>query len=178
MFTVFRGYFIFLLSFESWRIIGRYCFKCREAGKGDGLCTLKKGCLLCIAFSEDQKLKLTEKLSKGKNFLKESTLQTEKEKIDDSILDEEDSSVGMSSHSVVAGQSSGSDVARCWQRSSHQLTTLSNRIAAIENKDSPAEVDILVSREAAGNFNFRHFWRPFWILAELKKYEYLENRKR
>ena len=58
----------------------RYCLKCRESGKGDDLCTLKKDCLLCIAFSEDQKRKLAEKLSKGKKSLKESTLQKEKRK--------------------------------------------------------------------------------------------------
>ena len=127
----------------------RYCFKCRESGKGDDLCTLKKDCLLCIAFSEDQKRKLAEKLSKGKKSLKESTLQKEKEKIDDSILDEEDSSVGMSSHSVVAGQSSGSN-SKALAAILSQLTTLTNRITAIENKDSPAEADILVSREATG----------------------------
>ena len=127
----------------------RYCFKCRESGKGDDLCTLKKDCLLCIAFSEDQKRKLAEKLSKGKKSLKESTLQKEKEKIDDSILDEEDSSVGMSSHSVVTGQSSGSN-SQALAAILSQLTTLTNRITAIENKDSPAEADILVSREATG----------------------------
>ena len=127
----------------------RYCYKCREASKGDDICTLKKDCLLCIAFSEDQKRKLAEKLSKGKKSLKESTLQKEKDKIDDSILDEEDSSVGMSSHSVVTGQTSGSN-SQALAAILSQLTTLSNRIAAIENKDSPAEADILVSNEAAG----------------------------
>ena len=138
----------------------RYCFKCRESGKGDDLCTLKKDCLLCIAFSEDQKRKLAENLSKGKKSVKESTLQKEKsvkestlqkekEKIDDSILDEEDSSVGMSSHSVVTGQSSGSN-SQALAAILSQLTTLTNRITAIENKDSPAEADILVSREATG----------------------------
>ena len=49
----------------------RYCYKCREASKGDDLCTLKKDCLLCIAFSEDQKRKLTEKILISKlNFYK------------------------------------------------------------------------------------------------------------
>ena len=125
----------------------RYCYKCHEASKGDDLCTLKKDCLLCITFSEDQKRKLAEKLSKGKKSLKESTLQ--KEKIDDSILDEEDRSIGMSSHTVVAGQTSGSNSQELAAILS-PLTTLSNRIAAIENKDSPAEADILVSKEATG----------------------------
>ena len=127
----------------------RYCYKCREAGKGDDLCTLKKDCLLCIALSEDQKRKLTEKLSKGKKSLKESTLQKGKDKIDDSILDEEDSSVGMSSHSVVAGQTSGSN-SQALAAILSQLTTLTNRIAAIESKDSPVEADILVANEAVG----------------------------
>ena len=99
----------------------------RESGKGDDLCTLKKDCLLCIAFSEDQKRTLAEKLSKGKKSLKESTLQKEKEQIDDSILDEEDSLVGMSSHSVVAGQSSGSN-SQAVAAILSQLTTLTNRI--------------------------------------------------
>ena len=127
----------------------RYCFKCRESGKGDDLCTHKKGCLLCVMFSEDQKRKLAEKLSKGKKSGKETALQKEKDKIDDSILDEEDSSIGVSSHSVVAGQSSGSNN-QALAAILPQLTTLLNRIAAIESKDSPTEADILVSREAAG----------------------------
>ena len=125
----------------------RYCYKCSESGKGDDLCTVKKDCLLCVAFSEDQKRKLAEKLSKGKKSVKETALQKEKDKIDDSILDEEDSSIGMSSHSVVAGQSSGSNN-QALAAILSQLTTLSNRIAAIERKDSPKEADILVSREA------------------------------
>ena len=99
--------------------------------------------------SEDQKRKLTEKLSKGKKSLKESTLQKGKDKIDDSILDEEDSSVGMSSHSVVAGQTSGSN-SQALAAILSQLTTLTNRIAAIESKDSPVEADILVANEAVG----------------------------
>ena len=71
-------------------------------------------------------------------------MQKEQNKIDDSILDEEDSSVGMSSHSVVAGQSSGSNSQVAILS---QLATLSNRIAAIENKDSPAGADSLVFRK-------------------------------
>ena len=63
----------------------RYCYKCRESSKGDDLCTVKKDCLLCVAFSEDQKRKLAEKLSKGKKSLKETALHKEKDKIDDSI---------------------------------------------------------------------------------------------
>ena len=55
----------------------------------------------------------------------------------------------MSSHSVVAGQSSGSN-SQALAAILSQLTTLTNRITAIENKDSPAEADILVSREATG----------------------------
>ena len=68
----------------------RYCFKCREAGKGDDLCALKKDCLLCASFSEDQKRKLNSKHSKGKKSVKETAV--EKPKIDDSILDEDDNS--------------------------------------------------------------------------------------
>ena len=56
----------------------KFCFKCREANKGDDLCTLKKDCFLCAFFSEDQKH------SKGKKSVKENSL--EKAKIDDSIL--------------------------------------------------------------------------------------------
>ena len=68
----------------------KYCFKCREANKGDHLCTLEKDCLLCASFSEDQKRKLAVKHSKGKKSVKENSL--EKARIDDSILDEDDSS--------------------------------------------------------------------------------------
>ena len=75
----------------------RYCYKCRESGKGDYLCTVKKDCLLCVDFSEDHKWKLAEKLSKGKKSVKETALQ--KEKIDDSILDEEDSKQPIPSYS-------------------------------------------------------------------------------
>ena len=35
-----------------------------------------------------------------------------------------------------------------------------------------------VSHVKGKNFNFCHFWRPSWILAEIKKCEYLENRAR
>ena len=55
----------------------------------------------------------------------------------------------MSSHSVVACQSSGSSN-QALAAILSQLTTLLDRIAAIESKDSPREADILVSREAAG----------------------------
>ena len=128
-----------MLSFDT----HRYCYKCRKSSKGDDLCTVKKDCLLCVAFSEDQKRKLAEKLSKGKKSVKETALQNDK--IDDSILDEEDSSIGMPSHSVVAGQSSGSNN-QALAAILSQLTTLSNRIAATESKDSPKEADTLVSR--------------------------------
>ena len=57
---------------------------------------MKKDCFLCVVFSEDQKRKLTEKLSKGKKSIKETALRKE-DKIDNSILDEEDSLIGMSS---------------------------------------------------------------------------------
>ena len=64
-------------------------------------------------------------------------------------MDEEDSSVGMSSHSVVAGHTSGSN-SQALAAILSQLTTLTNRIAAIESKDSPVEADILVANEAVG----------------------------
>ena len=48
----------------------RYCFKYREVGKGDNLCTLKKDCLLCVAFSEDQKQKLSANFERVRNLLK------------------------------------------------------------------------------------------------------------
>ena len=119
----------------------RYCYKCKESGKGDDLCMVKKDCLLCVDFSEDQKRKLTEKLSKGKKSVKETALQKEKDKMDDSILDEEDSTIGMSSHFVVAGQKSGSN-SKALAAILSQLTTLLNRIAVIEGNDSPIEADI------------------------------------
>ena len=56
----------------------RYCYKCRESGKGDDLCTVKKDGLLCVAFSEDQKRKLTEKHSKGKKSVKETPFKRKK----------------------------------------------------------------------------------------------------
>ena len=82
-----------------------------------------------------------------RNLLKKPLYKKKKEKIDNSILDEEDNSVGKSSHSVVAGQSSHAD-SQALAAILSQLTTLSNRIAAIEIKDYPREADILVSREA------------------------------
>ena len=96
------------------------------------LARVNKDCLLCVAFSEDQKQKLTEKLSKGKKSVKETSLQKEKDKIDDSILDDENSSIGLSSHSIVTGLSSGSNC-QALAAILSQLTTLSNRIAAIES---------------------------------------------
>ena len=33
----------------------RYCYKCRESGKGNDLCMVKKDCLLYVVLSEDQK---------------------------------------------------------------------------------------------------------------------------
>ena len=79
---------------------------------------------------------MNSKLSKGKKSVKETSLPKEKDKIDDSILDEEDNTVGMSSHSVVAGQSSGSN-SQALATILSQLTTLLNRIAATESMDSP-----------------------------------------
>ena len=35
-----------------------------------------------------------------------------------------------------------------------------------------------VSHAKVKNFNFHHFWWPSWVFAEMKKCEYLENRKR
>ena len=108
---------------------------------------------MCCFFRRSKR-KLTEKLSKGKKSIQETALQKEKDNIDDSISDEEDSLIGMSSHSVVAGQMSGSN-SQALAAILSQLSTLSNRIAAIESKDSPREADILVSREAAPRVSSR-----------------------
>ena len=113
----------------------RYCFKCREAGKGDDLCALKKDCLLCASFSEDQKRKLASKHSKGKKSVKETTV--EKPKIDDSILDEDDNS----SVTNVAQSSTSNNQALAAILS--QLTSISNRLSAVEKKDSPMQADIV-----------------------------------
>ena len=112
----------------------RYCFKCREAGKGDDLCALKKDCLLCASFYEDQKHKLNSKHSKGKKSVKETAI--EKPKIDDSILDEDDNS----SVTNVAQSSTSNNQALAAILS--QLTSISNRLSAVEKRDSPMQADI------------------------------------
>ena len=118
----------------------RYCFKCREANKGDDLCALKKECLLCASFLEDQKRKLTVKHSKGNKSVKETSL--EKSKIDDSILDEDDNlSVN------VANSSSSNNQALAAILS--QLTSISNRLSAVEKRDSPMQADMTVSMDAS-----------------------------
>ena len=63
----------------------KYCFRCRELNKGDDLCTLKKDCLLCASFSEDQKRKLTAKHSKGKKSVKENSLEKAKIRVPTSL---------------------------------------------------------------------------------------------
>ena len=65
----------------------------------------------------------------------------------------------MSFHSVVAGQLSGSN-SQALAAILSQLTTLSNRIAAIESKDSPRKADILVTREAAPRVSSQFKKRP------------------
>ena len=112
----------------------RYCFKCREANKGDD-------CLLCASFSEDQKRKLSVKHSKGKKSVKETSL--EKSKIDDSILDEDDNS----SVTNVAHSSSSNNQALAAILS--QLTSISNRLSAVEKWDSPMQADMTVSMDAS-----------------------------
>ena len=119
----------------------RYCFKCREANKCDDLCALKKECLLCASFSEDQKRKLTVKHSKGKKSVKETSL--EKSKIDDSILDEDDNSSVVN----VAHLSSSNNQALAAILS--QLTSISNRLSAVEKRDSPMQADMTVSMDAS-----------------------------
>ena len=119
----------------------RYCFKCREANKGDDLCVLKKDCLLCASFSEEQKRKLTIKHSEGKKSVKETSL--EKSKIDDSILDEGDNS----SVTNVAQSSSSQNQALAATLS--QLTSISNRLSAVEKRDSPMQADMMVSMDSS-----------------------------
>ena len=119
----------------------RYCFKCREANKGDDLCALKKDCLLCTSFSEEQKRKLTVKHSKGKKSVKETSL--EKSKIDDSIFDEDDNS----SVTNVAHSSSSQNQALAAILS--QLTSISHRLSAVEKRDSPMQADMIVSMDAS-----------------------------
>ena len=118
----------------------RYCFKCREANKGDNLCALKKECLLCASFSEDQKCKLTVKHSKGKKSVETSL---EKSKIDDSILDEDDNS------SVVNVAHSSSSNNQALAAILSQLTSISNRLSAVEKRDSPMQADMTVSMDAS-----------------------------
>ena len=127
----------------------RYCFKCREANKGDDLCALKKDCLLCASFSEGQKRKLTVKHSKGKKSVKETSL--EKSKIDDSILDEDDNS----SVNIVAQSSSSQNQALVAILS--QLISILNRLSAVEKRDSPMQADMIVSMDASprGSSDFR-----------------------
>ena len=118
-----------------------YCFKCREANKGDNLCSLKKDCLLCASFSEDQKRKLTVKHSKGKKSVKENSL--EKAKIDDSILDEDDSStVTNLAHLSVSNN-------RALAAILSQLRSISNRLSVVEKRDSPMQADMTVSMDSS-----------------------------
>ena len=124
----------------------KYCFKCREAGKGDDLCALKKDCLLCASFSEDQKCKLNSKHSKGKKSVKETAV--EKPKIDDSILDEDDNS----SVTNVAQSSTSNNQALAAILS--QLTFISNRLSAVEKRDSPMQADI-VEASPRGSSDYR-----------------------
>ena len=119
----------------------KYCFKCREANKGDYLCSHKKDYLLCASFSEDQKRKLTVKHSKGKKSVKENYL--EKAKIDDSILDEEDSStVTNRAHSSVSNNQALAAILS-------QLTSISNRLSVVEKRDSPMQADMIVSVDSS-----------------------------
>ena len=111
----------------------RYCFKCREAGKGDDLCSLKKDCLLCR--------KLTAKHYKGKKSVKETA--AEKPKIDDSILDEDDNS----SVTKVIHSSNSNNQALAAILS--QLTSISNRLSAVEKRDSPMQADMMVSMDTS-----------------------------
>ena len=50
-------------AMQSWDT-HRFCPRCRKAGKCDDSCTLKKDCLLCIGFSEEQKAKIHGKSKK------------------------------------------------------------------------------------------------------------------
>ena len=118
----------------------KYCFKCREANKGDDLCTVKKDCLLCASFFEDQKRKLTVKHSKGKKSVKENSL--EKAKIDDSILDEDSSTVTNVAHSSVSNNQALVAILP-------QLTSISNRLSVVEKRDSPMQADMTVSMDAS-----------------------------
>ena len=119
----------FMQSWDSHKV----CFKCREAGKGDDLCTQKKDCLICVSFSEDQKKRLH--VVRKKKSDKPATV-TSKSSFDDSLLDEDDSS----NNAVPSGSSSGT-TSQTLASILAQLTTISSRLSAVEKREVHVAMD-------------------------------------
>ena len=78
-----------------------YCPKCRDDLKGDNPCVSSSDCKICTSFSDEQKRKIANrnryKSKKSKNSSAFGDNGGKEGVIDDSLVDEDDSSVSVSS---------------------------------------------------------------------------------
>ena len=114
---------------------GHYCPKCRDDLKGDDPCANSSDCTICSSFSDEQKRKIMNRnrYKSKKNQNSAVFLDTGgKNGIDDSLLDEDESSA---SSQVPASQKSRSLEDKL-DRFFSEFANLSQRIQNLEQKDS------------------------------------------
>ena len=115
-----------------------YCPKCRDDLKGDDPCVKSSECTICSSFSDEQKRKLVNrnryKSKKNKHSAALVDNGGKEGGIDDSLLDEDDSSVSVSSITPVSNKSRSLEDKL--DRFFSEFANLSQRIQNLEHKDS------------------------------------------
>ena len=114
-----------------------YCPKCRDDLKGDDPCVNSSDCSICTSFSDEQKRKIANrnryKSKKNQNSSAFVDNGGKEGGIDDSLLEEDDSSVSVSS--IAPGRKSRSLEDKL-DRFFSEFANLSQRIQNLEQKDS------------------------------------------
>ena len=111
-----------------------FCPKCRDDAKGDDLCVVASSteCLVCAGFSEEQRKKI-----KNRNRYKSKKEQNSEAKdvtIDDSLLDEDDSSVSGASQRPFLQK--GKSLEEKLDRFFTEFENMSQRLRNLEGKET------------------------------------------
>ena len=115
-----------------------YCTKCRDDLKGDNPCANSSECTICSSFSDEQKRKLANrnryKSKENQNSAAFVDNVSKEGGIDDSLLDEDDSSVSVSS--ITPASHKSRSLEDKLDRFFSEFANLSQRIQNLEHKDS------------------------------------------
>ena len=111
-----------------------FCPRCRDDAKGDDLCVVSSSteCLVCAGFSEEQRKKI-----KNRNRYKSKKEQNSEAKdvtIDDSLLDEDDSSVSGASQRPFSQK--GKSLEEKLDRFFTEFENMSQRLRNLEGKET------------------------------------------